>query len=246
MSRVSGYLDPEARALLDVVNAKEAAPGTNIPAGDAEACEALGKDVRTVGQRQHDAFKTVLARAVGSGDLGQIAGVPAIIIAITTVDELERATGYADTASGTRIPIRDLIRVAGQSRHYLAVFDDHTEEVLYLGRARRCASTAQRLALFARDSGCTRPGCTKAFLQCDAHHAVKDFARGGRTDIDELALACSPDNQLVEKTDWTTRRRGGHTEWIPPRSLDTGQNRVNHYFHPHRYLRRLGDDDEPG
>jgi hypothetical protein len=246
MTRVSGYLDPETRALWDVVNAKEAAPGTNVPAGDADACEALGKDVRTLAQRRHDAFKTVLARAVGSGELGQIAGVPATIIATTTVDELERATGWAHTAGGTRIPIRDLIRMAGQSRHYLAVFDDHTEEVLYLGRARRCASTAQRLALFARDKGCTRPGCTKAFLQCDAHHAVRDFAKGGRTDIDELALACSPDNQLIENTDWTTRRRNGHTEWIPPRSLDTGQNRVNHYFHPQRYLRNLGGDDEPG
>jgi hypothetical protein len=30
-----------------------------------------------------------------------------------------------------------------------------------------------------------------------------------------------------------------------PRQLDTGQNRVNHYHHPQRYLTELGDDDEP-
>jgi hypothetical protein len=105
---------------------------------------------------------------------------------------------------------------------------------------------AQRLALFARDRGCTRPGCTAPFLRTEAHHAQKDFARGGRTNINELALACSPDNQLIEKTDWTTRRRNGHTEWIPPRPLDTGQNRINHYHHPQRYLMSLSDDDEPG
>ena len=35
------------------------------------------------------------------------------------------------------------------------MFDDHTEEILYFGRAKRCATTAQRLALFARDKGCT-------------------------------------------------------------------------------------------
>jgi hypothetical protein len=246
MTRVSGYLDPETRALLDVVNAKEAAPGANIPAGDADASEALGKDVRTLAQRQHDAFKTVLARAVGSGDLGQIAGVPATIIATTTVDELERATGWAHTASGTRLPVRDLIAMAGQSRHYLAVFDNHHREVLYLGRARRCATTAQRLALFARDKGCTRPGCTAPFIRTEAHHAQQDFAKGGRTNIDELALACSPDNQLIENTDWTTQRRNGDTEWIPPRPLDTGQHRINHYHHPQRYLTSVRDDDEPG
>jgi hypothetical protein len=136
--------------------------------------------------------------------------------------------------------------MAGHSRHYLAVFDNHHQEVLYLGRARRCASTAQRLALFARDKGCTRPGCTKSFLNTEAHHAQRDFADGGRTNIDELALACSGDNQLIENTDWTTRRRNGHTEWIPPRPLDTGQNRVNHYHHPQRYLGEIGSDDEDG
>jgi hypothetical protein len=38
----------------------------------------------------------------------------------------------------------------------------------------------------------------------------------------------------------------GHTEWIPPASLDTGQHRVNHYHHLQRYLtERTDDDDEP-
>jgi hypothetical protein len=246
MTRISGYVDPETRALLDVVNAKEAAPGANLPAGDAEASEALGKDVRTLGQRQHDAFKTVLARAVASGELGQVAGVPATIVATTTVAELERATGWAHTASGTRLPIRDLIRMAGQARHYLAVFDNHHREVLYLGRARRCASVAQRLALFARDKGCTRPGCTKPFLDCEAHHAHQDFAKGGRTNINELTLACSPDNQLIENTDWITQRRNGYTHWIPPQPLDTGQHRINHHHHPQRYLTGPRNDDDPG
>jgi hypothetical protein len=143
------------------------------------------------------------------------------------------------------IQIRDLIAMAGQSRHYLAVFDNHHREVLHLGRARRCATVAQRLALFARDNGCTRPGCTTPFIRTEAHHTQQDFAGGGHTNINELALACAPDNQLIEKTDWTTRRRNGHTEWTPPSSLDTGQNRINHFFHPQRYLRTLRTDDDP-
>ncbi|WP_369815906.1 DUF222 domain-containing protein [Mycobacterium sp. 852013-51886_SCH5428379] len=101
-------------------------------------------------------------------------------MATTTLDALEKATGYAATAGGTRLPIRDLIQMAGQARHYLAVFDNHHREVLYLGRAKRCATTAQRLALFARDIGCTRPGCTKAAFDCQAHHGDKPWPQADR------------------------------------------------------------------
>jgi hypothetical protein len=142
--------------------------------------------------------------------------------------------------------------MAGESRHYLAVFDDHTEEILYFGRAKRCATTAQRLALFARDRGCTHPHCTIPFYWCEVHH-TNDFRTGGRTNIDEMTLACQPANLLIDQTDWTTQRPGnGHTEWIPPKTQDTGQPRTNNYFHPHRYLTtsddgtvHKDDDDEP-
>ncbi|WP_242638700.1 HNH endonuclease signature motif containing protein [Mycolicibacterium sp. S2-37] len=137
-----------------------------------------------------------------------------------------------------------MIRAAGQARHYLAVFDDHHKEVLYLGRAKRCATTAQRLALLARDIGCTRPGCARTAYDCEAHHSDKPWAAGGQTDIDELALACSSDHKLLDETGWTTRRRNGDTEWVPPSRLDTGQTRVNNYFHPERHLQEP-EDDEP-
>jgi hypothetical protein len=249
MTPISGHLDPEARALFDVVFAKLAVPGQNLPAdpgaAEANSAAAFGGDPRTREQRHHDAVKTALRDVVGSGALGQVNGLPAAIVATTTVDDLASGTGYADTAGGTRLPIRDLIRLAGQSRHYLAVFDDHTDEVLYLGRARRCATTAQRLALFARDKGCTRPGCTAPAYRTQVHHAARDWAEGGRTDTDALALACQPDNNLIEQTEWTTRRRNGRTEWIPPPTLDTGQHRINHYHHPRRYLTERDDDAEP-
>ncbi|WP_197374140.1 HNH endonuclease signature motif containing protein [Mycolicibacterium baixiangningiae] len=242
MSRVSGWLTPQARAHWDVAAAKLAAPGVNLPHDDAHT----GRDDRTPGQRHHDAFERVLANSVESGDLGQVAGVPATIVATTTVNELERAAGWADTGGGNKLPIRDLIRMAARSRHYLAVFDDHTEEVLYLGRARRNATTAQRLALFARDRGCTHPDCTVPFYWTEAHH-THDHAKGGRTDIPDLTLACQPGNLMVEKTGYTTERPGnGRTQWIPPKHLDTGQPRVNNHFHPHRYLTDPKDhDDEP-
>ena len=118
-----------------------------------------------------------------------------------------------------------------------------------LGRAKRCASTAQRLALFARDKGCTRPGCTRPALDCQVHHAQQDWCEGGLTDTTDMALACQPDHHLIENTDWTTQRTAGRTEWIPPPALDTGQTRINNHHHPHRYLTEHhhdGDDEDDG
>jgi hypothetical protein len=237
MTPIHGLLDPETAALFDVTIATHGRPSPD-PNGLA--------DTRTEGQRHHDALKTTLRAGVASGQGSTINGLPATIVATTSLSELEAASGYAATAGGTRLPIRDLIRLAGHARHYLAVFDEHHREVLYLGRAKRCATTAQRLALFARDIGCTRPGCTKPAFACHAHHGNTPWAEGGRTDVDELALACTPDHGLLDETGWTTRRRNGHTEWVPPPELDTGQARVNDYFHPQRYLETGdGDDDEP-
>lgn len=238
MREVRGRVDPVTGALLDVVIAKHGAPHTR----DGEL------DTRSQEQRNHDALRTALSIAVDSKEMGQLNGIPATIVVTTTLGELESAAGWAHTGGGTRLPMRDVIAAAANAHHYLAVFDDHTEEVLYLGRAKRNATAAQRLALFARDRGCTKPGCSRPFYQTQAHHAVKDFAAGGNTDIDELALACQPHNNLIEQTDWRTTRTNGRTQWIPPQPLDTGQPRINNYHHPQRYLteRHGGNDDDGG
>ncbi|TFV57351.1 HNH endonuclease [Mycobacterium sp. PS03-16] len=217
-------------------------PALSDPAPDPPVFPWLERETKS--QRDYDALKAGLRLALSSGALGTRHGLPASIVVTTTLDDLEKAAGYARTAGGTRLPVRDLIRYAAGARHYLAVFDDHTEEPLYLGRAKRCATTAQRLALFARDLGCTRPGCTANFYNCHAHHAQQDWAKGGRTDITDLALACHPDNHLIEHTGYTTQRRNGRTEWIPPPHLDTGQHRINHTHHPHRYLTTTNNDNE--
>jgi hypothetical protein len=104
---------------------------------------------------------------------------------------------------------------------------------LYKGRTTRLATKGQRLVLYATERGCTRPGCTAPAAWCEMHHAKRDWAAGGLTDIDELTLACGPDNRLVTEGAWTTRKRpDGATEWIPPPHLDKGQRRTNAYFRP--------------
>ena len=124
------------------------------------------------------------------------------------------------------------------------VCDQHTREPLYCGRAKRFATPGQRIVLHALERGCTRPGCTAPAYWCQVHHIDGWAEDDGQTNIDDLTLACGPDNRLVEDGGWRTqKRKDGRTEWIPPPNLDSGQSRVNDYHHPEKYLRP--EDDPP-
>ena len=250
MSSIHGLLDPEARATIDAVFAKLAAPGMCNPEdgspcvdGDPSVDAAQG-DTRSQGQRNHDALKAMGRSVLASGELGQHNGLPATIIVSTTLQDLQSAAGVAVTAGGTLLPMRDVIRQASQAHHYLVIYDKHTREPLYCGRAKRFATPGQRIVLHSLERGCTRPGCTAEGYRSQVHHVDGWVAANGETNIDRLTLACGPDNRLVEEGGWITRKgKDGRTEWIPPPHLDNGQSRVNDYHHPEKYLKP--EDDDP-
>ena len=142
------------------------------------------------------------------------------------------------------MPIRDVIRLGGHANHYLAVFDGATGSAMDLFRAKRVASPAQRIMLIARDGGCTKPCCTVGPYGSQVHHVVADWVDGANTNVDELGLACGPDNRMVDKHGWTTTINArGEVEWTPPPALDTGQARVNYYHRPERLLHPPDDED---
>jgi Domain of unknown function (DUF222) len=247
MSWVSGWVNPELRAGLDAVVAKWAAPGMCNPADQdptvegAPPEEAINADTRTTAQRNHDALGAMVRNTLMSGELGSHQGLPVTIVVTATVEDLQAKTGMARTGGGTLLPMSDVIRMAADSYNYLLLFDKAKRCELYKGRTTRLATPAQRLVLYARERGCTHPGCDIPAYWCQVHH-TKDFAKGGRTDIDEETLACGPHNRLATDGGWTTGKRpDGTTEWIPPPHLDRGQPRTNKFFHPEKML---GDDDE--
>jgi hypothetical protein len=198
-------------------------------------------------QRQHDALVAVGRSVLESGELGQHNGLATSLIIRTTLQDLESRAGVGVSGGGTVIPIADIIRLAARSNQYLAVFDKATGSALDLFRARRVASPAQRIMLIARDGGCTKPGCTVGAYGCQVHHAARDWADDGQTNVDELGLACGPDNRMVGPGGWRTRINvDNDVEWIPPPGLDTGQARVNDYHRPERLHRPLDDPDWDG
>ncbi|AEV74644.1 protein of unknown function DUF222 [Mycolicibacterium rhodesiae NBB3] len=244
MTPITGHLTPEAWAIYEAIFAKWAAPGMCNPDDDSPCVSGtptqaqIDNDHRTLAQRQHDALIAVGRSVLESGELGQHNGLPTSIIIRTTLQDLESRAGVGVSGGGTIIPIKDVIRMAAHAHHYLAVFDEATGSALDLFRARRVASPAQRIMLIARDGGCTKPGCTVPAYGSQVHHAACDWADDGQTNIDDLALACGPDNRMVGPNGWTTRiNTDNDVEWIPPEHLDTGQTRINHYHRPERLLR---------
>jgi hypothetical protein len=248
MSAISGYLTPEARATIDAVFAKLAAPGMCNSADDQPCTSgtpsqaAIDNDTRSAGQRNHDALLAAARALLASGELGQHNGLPASIIVTTTLQELEAGAGKALTGGGTLLPMSDVIRLAAHAHHYLAIFDNGKALALY--HTKRLASPAQRIVLYAKDRGCSFPGCDVPGYLCEVHHCNR-YAVNPVTDINDLTFGCGPNHKLAEQG-WTTRKNNhGQTEWIPPPHLDHGQPRTNTYHHPEKLLRAEEDDDLP-
>jgi hypothetical protein len=232
---------PELRANLDAWMARFAAPGMCNPDDqtacvDGEPADAAARtDARTPTQRQHDALNALVRGQLGDPKLGQHNGLPVTVIVSTTLQDLTAASGRAVTGGGTLLPMRDVIRMARHAYHYLAVFDEHSNRPLYLGRTRRIASPDQRVVLYNKDRGCTHPGCDVPGYWSEVHH-VDEWAAGGATDVDKLTFGCKAHHKLVEMG-WRTRKLAdGSTEWIPPPHLGLPAG-TNDYHHPERYLR---------
>ena len=246
MSRLTGLLDPQARAYFEAIDAA-VRPGRHRPDNDRDT-EA--RDDRSPAQRCHDALKLGLETAIASGGLGVHRGHPVTVVVTTTLAELDQAADAAvdsappmpapaRTGGGSRLPMRDLIAMAANAIHYLAVFDEHTARPLYLGRQKRVATADQRLVCYARDRGCTRPNCLESGYRCEVHHSP-GWVRGGRTDADSLYFACGPDHAMDSRGELRTEVvEGGRLGWTD----GTGPPEVNHAHHPDELLD--GDPDPP-
>ncbi|OZC97223.1 hypothetical protein CH275_23935 [Rhodococcus sp. 06-235-1A] len=235
--------------------ASETAPEPDdIADTDTAAAARVARDQRTQRERHHDALKMALRHKLASGTLGTHRGLPVTAIVTMSLKDLEAGCGYAMTATGSRVSIRDAIRMASHAHHYLTIFDDNGR-ALYLGRSKRIASADQRIVLIARDRGCSFPSCTRPATWCQAHH-LDDWTTGGPTDIDSLTFGCDMHHALVGTGPgkWaTTKTTAGHrypgrTLWHPPTGMDPRRRGlINHAHHPEEVLYPPDDtgDEEP-
>jgi len=86
----------------------------------------------------------------------------------------------------------------------VSMVDGADGEPLNVGRKQRTVPTALRRALWARDGGCSFPGCTHT-RYVDAHH-VRHWADGGETSLSNTLLLCSAHHRLVHEGGYRIRK----------------------------------------
>ncbi|HEY2673732.1 MAG TPA: DUF222 domain-containing protein [Rugosimonospora sp.] len=197
-----------AEALLSVLD-KTAAPK---PQADGS------KDPRSPAQRRHDGLLAALTMLLRSERLGDCNGVTTTILYTLTAEQLQTGAGLARSGHGALIPVQQVLAGIGDARIFPVILDNETpatgpagseppttgppdptppatrlfptvKPVAAYGTAHRIFTEGQRLAMIARDKGCSFPGCTTGPAWCQANH-ITEWQHGRRTSIDDGALLC--------------------------------------------------------
>ncbi len=171
---------------------------------------------RTHQQRAADA----VAELILHPDKGKAAGIALILVADydTALKELVNAR----LSDGTPLPTKELVELACEADIFPAVFNARTQD-LWLGRRRRCASDAQRIALMVRDKACV--GCGSDANRCFSHH-IKHWKNGGTTDYPNLVTVCNDCHHDIHERHHQVEhdgQTGKHRVVPPPEAFpDTG------------------------
>ena len=162
------------------------------------------RDPRTPGQRRHDALLGGFKILYSSGSLPSANGCATTLVLTATVDEFADGTGIVQTAHGYAIPDRGRRPVdRPQSRSQSWCCCRRPRRSSPTRDQHRLFTEQQRLAMFARDKGCSYPGCDAPLSWTQAHH-VTDYAKTKRTSVDDGTLVCTANHALFERMGWAS------------------------------------------
>lgn len=127
----------------------------------------------------------------------------------------------AVTHHGAKVAIEQLVPLLGDSQLVPVVLSalGPVRRVEAYGTKHRIFSENQRLALAARDGGCSFPGCTSTPPWCEAHHVV-DHTAGGATSVDNGTLLCPYHHRSFADLGYTCVMDDGTPRWIAPPWID--------------------------
>jgi hypothetical protein len=172
---------------------------------------------------------------IRSDTLPSAGGVPVTVLATITMQELLDRCGVATTGHGAQLSVEKLLTIACDAQVVPVVFND-AGGILAYGRTRRLATTGQRLALIARDGGCSFPGCTRPAGWTEVHH-IHEWIEDGRTDIDNMCLVCRFHHREFERRGWSVEMADdGLPQWIPPPWIDPDRRPIRNAAHRQRDL----------
>ncbi len=139
-----------------------------------------------------------------------------VLVVSADYDAIEGQLKNAGLIDGTPIELDELRRLACEAQIVPMIFGSDGQPV-YMGRAQRAVTRAQKLALYRRDRGCA--GCGIRPQACDGHH-IQPWDHNGLTDMANLVLLCPKCHKKVHKHGHILERdthTGRHRLHPPPR-----------------------------
>jgi hypothetical protein len=188
------------------------------------------KDPRTSGQRRHDALLDALTRLCLAGSLPAAGGLATTVIVTVSEESLRTGRGLAETGHGALVPAGEALRWGGADQRI--IYTRITSDGIVTGHTdtRRLFSENQRLAILARDGGCTFPGCDRPAAWTQVHHIIP-WIEGGPTTIDNGAMICRFHHRNFERLGWRCITHQGRPAWIPPPHIDHEQRPRRNRLH---------------
>ena len=208
--RIANRIEAEARRLYKAD--KDSAADNRGPVGNSPAEDVSGR--RSFAQCMADALDNLTSDNASSG-AGAGAGRPfADICVVAHVDD-ETGDLVAELPDGSRLPQAVLDELACHAR-ITGVLYGADGTAIWRGHSKRTATEAQRQLLIAKYGGCFHCGAHPAMCQC---HHIKEFSKGGPTDIKNMVLTCWNCHQKVHHHGWRIRTGldGKHTLHPPDR-----------------------------
>ena len=230
---------PDDAAAPDEVEAADPGPPRGAPPGGAVYEHDPGGSVFADGSRsgsfadlresdspglaRHDRFAFLLRCAARERVLH---GADHALVVTARADELDTPDALFSTHAGGPVTLTDLEGWSNAAQTFLHLVDGggRTVEVRSQGRF---ATRSQMAVLAARDQGCTFPDCDAPAEWCEAHHILA-YARGGKTEIDNLTLVCPFHHRWFERSGWDSVFRRGLPGWLPPQSVDPRRRTLFH------------------
>ena len=173
------YEEPEGRLAAEQTTARKCA-----------ALASLARDAAHVGRRAGDPPRREVVIHTDAAVLAD-----------------DAAVGKAHIEGGPALPASTARRILCEAT--VVTMLEKGREPLAVGRRRRRATKAQRLALLRRDGGCARPGCPENRPERLHAHHMRHWLFGGETNLPNLVLLCDADHGLVHDMDLVMTRRNG-------------------------------------
>src|SRR5665811_1401041 len=202
MVAISGQLDPESGAVLSAALDPLTAPNP---------CEANGgRDPRQADRRRADALIELARRATAAGSNAPTTTKAQIVVTID-YDRLVSAVKGAGTTLGGQVLSPQTVRKLACDANIIPMVLGSQGQPLDVGRTKRLVTPALLAALWARDKGCTYPGCGRPPQWTDAHDSMSQPVQCGH-EAESGTPGGAVRARFAGQQGWPKRQRAGRRE----------------------------------